>query len=165
MACPETGPEERRLLQDYVDVPLPIETLRARYGGGRWLAPLAVAAEADGETLLMRIGPSWAGGRITREVRVTVGTSRPRGNGFVVPIRWETVDLQQLFPVLEGDIEIVPLGERDCRIFLYASYIPPLGELGLGLDRALLYRAAESTTRSFLQRLATGLEGGATESG
>jgi hypothetical protein len=43
-------------------------------------------------------------------------------------------------------------------LILSASYVPPLGELGWRLDRALLHRVAESTVRSFLLRLAASLE-------
>jgi len=116
---------------------------------------LASAAAEDGETLQMRIGPSWAGGRLTRDVRVTIGPPRNRANALVIPLAWEPTKLQALFPVLNGDMELAPIGQGHCRLTLSASYVPPLGELGTHLDHALLHHVAQSTVRSFLARVAT----------
>ena len=53
-------------LEDFADVARPFEDVRERFtGDGSWLTPLASAASQDGETLRMRIGPSWAAGRLT----------------------------------------------------------------------------------------------------
>ena len=146
-------------LYDFVDVARPFETLeRLCRGSGSWLGPLASAAGEDGEALLVRIGPAWAAGRMSREVRVTLAACRERGNGLVASIRWEAAEQPGLFPVLEGDLELTPLGPDLCRLILSASYVPPFGELGRRLDRALLHRVAESTVRSFLARLAASLE-------
>jgi hypothetical protein len=60
--------------------------------------------------------------------------------------------------MLSGDLELAPLEPHSCRLTLAASYIPPLGDLGRALDRALLHRIAQSTVRSFLAREATILE-------
>ena len=46
------------------------------------------------------------------------------------------------------------------RLTLSASYVPPFGELGARLDRALLHRVAVSTVRSFLVRVAASLNDG-----
>ncbi|HMK97435.1 MAG TPA: hypothetical protein VK425_07805, partial [Acidimicrobiales bacterium] len=73
-------------------------------------------------------------------------------------IKWQAAERPALFPVLEGDLELVPLGADRSRLILSASYVPPLGELGRRLDRAVLHRVAESTVRSFLRRLASSLE-------
>jgi hypothetical protein len=155
------APRQVLLLQDFVDVSRPLEAVRGRFAGdGRWLVALASAAEEDGESLRLRIGPSWAAGHVTRKVRVTLGPSRNRGDALVVPLAWEAVGLRALFPLLDGDVELAPLGVDHCRLTLAASYAPPLGELGARLDRALLHRVAASTARSFLNRVATSLQDG-----
>jgi hypothetical protein len=149
------------LIHDFVDVNRPLEAVRGRFDGdGRWLAPLASAAEEDGETLRLRIGPSWAAGRVAREVRVSLGPPHDRADSLVMPVAWKAVGLQALFPLLDGDVELAPLGVDRCRLSLSASYAPPLGELGIRLDRALLHRVAESTVRSFLNRVAKSLQEG-----
>ena len=116
------------------------------------------AAEEDGEALYMRIGPSWGAGRVAREVRVTLGPHHDPGDALVVPLAWEPSGLPGLFPVLDGDVELAPLGPDRCRLTLSASYVPPLGEFGRRLDHALLHRVARSTVRSFLARMAKSLE-------
>jgi hypothetical protein len=153
--------KERALfVHDFVDVARPIEVAEDWcHGDGSRLEPLASEAGRDANELLMRIGPAWASGRISRDVRVALGACRERGAGLAVSIRWEAVQFPGLFPVLDGDLEFAPIGPSQCRVILSASYVAPLGELGRRLDRAILHRVAESTVRSFLVRLAAILEG------
>jgi len=146
---------------DFIDVPLPLATIRERFArAGKWLTDLASAAEEDGEALRLQIGPTWAGGRMTREVEVTLGPTREREEARVVPLVWRATGLAGWFPVLNGDLELAPLGSQRCRLTLAATYLPPFGDVGLVLDRALLHRVAQSTVRSFLARVATSLEAG-----
>ncbi|MGA3215058.1 MAG: hypothetical protein ABSD97_05125 [Acidimicrobiales bacterium] len=150
----------RFFLEDFADVSRPFEEVRARFvGDGTWFAPLASAAEEEGETLYLRIGPSWASGRAARKVRVTLGPPHDRGDALVVPLSWKSSEMPGLFPVLDGDIELAPLDSDRCRVTLSASYVPPFGELGRQLDRALLHRVARSTARSFLALVRERLEG------
>jgi hypothetical protein len=160
MESAPADPERRRVLvKDFVDVHRPFDLVRRRIEDGEsWLSPLACAAETEGEELRLRIGPDWAAGRLRREVRARLGPPRPRGDSVVVAIAWESTEMRPLFPVLDGDLELAPLGRADCRLTLYASYVPPLGEIGRGLDRALLHRLAEATARSFLTCVAAALE-------
>jgi hypothetical protein len=149
----------RFFLEDFADVSRPFEAVKDRLvGDGRWFAPLASAAEKDGEALYFRIGPSWANGRMAREVRVSLGPPRKRGDALVVPLSWESSGLRGFFPVLDGDVELAPLDPDRCRVTLSATYVPPFGELGRQLDRAVLHRVARSTVRSFLARVAGSLE-------
>jgi hypothetical protein len=157
----EQNPPQRPLvllLEDFIDVPCQPEEIRRRCAlDHSWLTALANSASTDGEALLMRIGPSWAAGLLTRTVRIRLGPARERGSTVVVPIDWESAEHPNLFPVLSGDLEITPLGWDVCRIVLSASYSPPLGELGRRIDRAVLHHVAQSTVRSFLSRMATSL--------
>jgi hypothetical protein len=146
-------------LEDYVDVPLRPAAIEASFvGGGSWLAPFANSAENEGETLRMRLGPTWGRGRIAREVCVRIRGRRYRGEASVISLAWEDAQRPGLFPVLDGDLELTPLGADGCRLTLSATYTPPLGDLGADLDRALLHHVAQSTVRSFLRQVATSLE-------
>lgn len=170
--APQAGatpsPEQRRpravFLLDFIDVNRPLELLRTDFGDdGRWLAPLANEAQQDGTALLARIGPTWVPKRLGREVGIALGRWRARENSIAVPIRWEAIEAGRLFPILDGDLELAPLGPDRCRLILAASYIPPFGippfgSFGRVLDRALLHRIADSTARAFLGRLAEHLE-------
>lgn len=160
----ETEPVARRgaiFIMDFVDVPLPLDVIRGRFDhAGQWLTDLASAAEEDGEALRLQIGPTWGGGLLSREVEVTLGLMRERGEARVVPIAWNATGLTGIFPLLSGDLELAPLGSQRSRLTLAASYRPPFGDIGRALDRALLHRVAQSTVRSFLARVSTGLETG-----
>lgn len=149
------------LLRDHVDVARSLGDISRHCGNGAaFFVPIATAAAADGEELLMRIGPDVAAGLLSREVRVSVGICHERGRSVVVPMEWEAAHLARIFPVLSGDLELAPLGPASCRLILSASYAVPLGDLGRRLDRMVLHGVAESTVRSFLRRLAVALEQG-----
>ena len=145
----------RVFLQESVVVSRPFDEIEDRFvGDGRWLEPLASAAEEDGEALYVRVGTPWTGGPLARKVRVTLGPPHNRGQAIVVPLSWKATTTPRLFPVLEGDLEVAPLGSDQCRLTLTASYEPPLGELGHRLDKALLHNVANSTVGAFLARVA-----------
>jgi hypothetical protein len=146
-------------ISDFVDVAGPFEALRARFSGdGQWLAPLATVATQDGDIFQMRIGPTWAAGVVTREVNVTLWPLRQRGYGLARSLTWTPSDWQFLFPLLEGDLELAPIGPGQGRISLDATYTPALGRFGAHVDRALLHHVAASTVRSFLTQIARRLQ-------
>jgi hypothetical protein len=117
----------RFFLQDFADVSRSFEATRGRFvGDGRWFAPLASAAEEDGEALYFRVGPPWASGRVAHEVRVTLGPPHDRRDAVVVSVSWESSELPGLFPVLDGDLELSPRDPDRCRVRFSASYVPPL---------------------------------------
>ena len=159
--CRRGGLQMRVMLQESVDVARPLEAVWGHFlGDGSWFAPLATAAEEDGEALYFRVGPSWAGGQ-ARKVLVSLGPPHNRGEAIVVPLSWRSAALPGLFPVLDGDLVVSSVTAERCRITLEASYVPPFGELGRQLDRALLNRVASSTARAFLDRVADSLEANA----
>ncbi len=146
-------------LEDYVDVPVRQAAIERRFlAGGGWLAPFANTAEHEGEALRIRLGPAWGRGRIAREVRVRIRGTRYRGEASVISLTWEDAQRPGLFPVLDGDLELAPVGAESCRLTLSATYTPPLGDFGADLDRAVLHHVAQSTVRSFLRQVATNLE-------
>lgn len=149
----------RLFLEEVTEIALCFEEVRARLSGdGSWLSPLASAAQEEGESIIVRVGPSWASGLAARKVRVTLGPPHDRGSAVVVPVSWRSSEHPGLFPVLDGDIELSALGPEACRLSLAASYEPPFGEIGARLDRALMHRVARSTVSSFLTRVAALLE-------
>ncbi|MHB1583502.1 MAG: SRPBCC family protein [Acidimicrobiales bacterium] len=144
-------------LRDFVDVGRPLADVRRRFcGSGDWLAPLARQAAGDADTLLVRFGAGV--GSLGLDARVRLGDPSVQGAGVAVPIRWESARLPHLFPVLDGDVELAPLGPDHCRLVLRCSYRPPFDRVGRVLDSFLLHRVAESTIRAFLTRVAESLE-------
>jgi hypothetical protein len=169
MATPESdieGPGPAVFLQDFVDVAQPERVIGERLSNGQaWLARLASAAGDDTETQLVRLGPTALGELVTREVRVRLGRPTRIGGVVVVPLRWEDGRRPNFFPVLDGNLEVAPLGPDQSRIVLYASYRPPFDGVGRVLDQALFHRVAESTVRSFLCKVAETLQNWPVEEG
>jgi len=148
------------LIQDFVEVNAPYATVRDRLHASatHWLADDASAAYAEGEKLFLRVRAT--GGKLTlgKRVQVTLGVAYARGDGLVVPLSWWATGAQHLFPTLEADLEIMPMGPDHVMLTLMGRYEPPLAAAGRGLDRLVLHRVAESCVRGFLHRTAANLE-------
>lgn len=146
-------------IEDFIDVDLGFSVVGPQLLGdaGRFLGPCAERAEHAGAEVVVRVGPGGVLGPARQRVRVDTGPPRRRGDGVVVPVEWETIRLQGLFPKLEADLEVAPLGDDRCRLTLSGQYNPPFGQVGASLDRRVLHWVAESTVRAFLADLAEAL--------
>jgi hypothetical protein len=147
------------LVYDFTHVSMPVEDVRHRLFvavGGLW-QHVAEAAYEEGEQLLSRVGPFGPVPGLSKSVRLHVGTVRDRGDGFVLPLQWSATGPTELFPVMEADLEVAPLGAGASQLRLSGSYDPPLGALGRQLDRLLLHQLAEATVRALLSQLVTAL--------
>jgi hypothetical protein len=76
----------------------------------------------------------------------------------VLPVSWKATGPGGLFPSLEADIELAPMGETCTQLAVSARYSIPLGAVGRLADRALLHRVAEATIRDFVHRAASAIE-------
>jgi len=119
----------------------------------RWVARLAREADANGTELLTRVGFG-SRVRVSKEVEIRFGEPTRLGDALYLPISWRATGLSEAFPVLEGDLEIAPLGDDRAQLAVSARYTPPLKGLGRMVDRGLLHRVAESTVKDFLDRVA-----------
>jgi hypothetical protein len=148
------------LIQDFVRVTAPYVTVRDRLLAPTpgWLTNGATDAYADGERLFLTV--SATGGEVTvgKRVQVVLGAAYARGEGSVVPLSWSATGAQRLFPTLDADLEIMPMGPDQVMLTLMGRYEPPLGALGRSIDRLVLHRIAEACIRSFLHRIAANLE-------
>ena len=98
--------------------------------------------------------------RIDKEVEIEIGrpyrapSVRPyRPSATLLPMDWRATGPQGLFPHLEADIEVAPLGAERTHLSISGRYEPPMGALGRMLDRTLLHRVAEATVKDFLDRV------------
>lgn len=147
------------LLHDFAYVTVPAARVQERIlaNHGEWLTPLAVAAAGEGEALRMRVGPSENLSLLQKTVRVEVAEPLIRDDVMVVPLTWRATGTSSLFPVMTADLEVAPLDAGLTQISFRGRYEPPLGAVGRRLDRLLMHRVAEASVRSFLRRLAEGL--------
>jgi hypothetical protein len=69
-------------------------------------------------------------------------------------LRWEARGTSgNLFPLLDANITLTPAGEKATVLAVSGSYRPPLGTLGVGLDRAFLHLVADATIRAFTRQV------------
>lgn len=117
-----------------------------------WVPGLAGKANRHGDDLLAEVG---FGGdvRVERRVAVEFGTPIRMPSKTVLPIHWSAAGASGLFPSLDADLEIAPLGQRT-QLAMSARYDPPLGAIGRAIDRAVMFRVAEATLKDFLDRVA-----------
>lgn len=147
------------LVYDFTHVPLPIAQVRHLMlvgVSGLW-QQVAEAAYDEGEELLSRVGPFGPVPGLSKAVSVQAGPVRDRGEGFVIPLSWSATGPTELFPVMEADLEVAPLGAAESQLRLSGSYDPPLGAVGRQLDRLLLHQLAEATVRALLGQLVAAL--------
>ncbi len=151
------------LIHDFVQVPRPFAEVSSAIladGAGLFGAP-AAAAYGEGERLSLQLTPSLKHSAFGKRVEVDVGRAYQRDDRLVVPIHWWASGATALFPQLEADLEVAPLGSDATQITLMGRYEPPLAGLGRQVDRLLLHRVAEASVRSFLTRVAASLVGAA----
>ena len=144
----------------YVELPVSPETVEHALSDDprSWLPVLAMDANHRGDTLLAEIG---FGERIRMKREVAVKLSPPirSSSKTVFPLRWEASDHPGLFPALDADLEVAPLGDSRTHLAMSARYVPPFGTVGRAIDRALLSRVAEATLKDFLDRVAEAILG------
>jgi hypothetical protein len=144
-----------------LDVSVGVAQLRlASLVQGGWLSGASQAAYQHGMDYLVRVGPFGDLRGTSRLVRVQFVDPVYRDGAMTLGVRWEATGLTGgLFPVLDADIRLGAQGGQGSRVMLAASYRPPLGAAGAGLDRLLLHKVATATIRTFLARVTSALEG------
>ncbi len=92
-------------------------------------------------------------GPVQKAALIDLGPARQRGDRVLVEIAWRSASFAPLFPVFAGQLEI---SAND--IVLDGCYAPPLGTLGLLIDKALLHLVARRTANALVARLAKRFE-------
>lgn len=142
----------------YVELPLQRDAVERVLidAPGSWLPGFATEANLHGDRLLAEVGIG-DDVRIAREVAIDLGAPIRLPTKTVLPLRWTATGATGLFPSLDADLEIAPLGVDRCQLSMSARYVPPLGALGRVMDRALLFRVAEATIKNFLDQVREGV--------
>jgi len=118
-----------------------------------WMTHLAEHANSRGDALLAEVGFGEAH-RIARTVEIEFAPEVRAGNKAIFPFRWSASGPGGVFPAMDADLEVAPLGADSTQLSISARYVPPLGKLGRLIDRAVLSRVAEATVKDFLDRVA-----------
>jgi hypothetical protein len=124
----------------------------------RGLSEISEQAYQAGLQMLTRVGPLGDAPMLSKKVRLELLEPISVADGMRVPLRWvATGATGHLFPALDADLDITAIDEQHCMLSINAVYTPPFGELGAGIDRLLLGRAARATMRSLLHGIGTSL--------
>ena len=146
-------------VRDEVPVAAGFEAARHRLGKlDGWFLSASDDAYREGITGLTRVGPVGAAPGISRLVEVRCRHLAERDGQAGCALRWEVHGpASGLFPVLDADLILTPVTENTSLLTLTGTYRPPLGSLGAGIDRLILYRVAQATILDFLKRAASAL--------
>jgi hypothetical protein len=137
----------------FVELPLEAREVEAVLtGSNEWLPGFARDANFRGDRLLAQVGFG-DDVRIARTVAIELGAPIQMPTKTVLPLRWQAKGASGLFPALDADLEIAPLGPERTQLAISARYVPPLGAVGRVIDRTLLFRIAEATLKDFLDRV------------
>jgi len=108
------------------------------------------SAYDEWQACLAQIGPWVTALDVSRLVQVLVRDMVTHADCATWTMRWEvTGPGGPLFPALDADIKLTPAGADATKLAVRAAYRPPLGSLGVGLDRAIMHQAAELMIQSF----------------
>jgi hypothetical protein len=142
----------------FVELPLSTEQVERLLTGDpeTWLPGLAGKANRRGDDLLAEVGFGDRA-RVTRPVSITIGRPIQAGTKIVLPFAWVPAVGVGLFPSLDADLEIAPLGPDRTQLAMSARYSPPLKAVGRAIDRIVLFRVAEATLKDFLDAVAVSL--------
>ena len=122
---------------------------------------IADVAYRKGEEIRARLGLD--GAPVAKTVRLDVGVPYRGRQETTIPVTWEATGAPGLFPKMEGELVVAPVGPDVTQIALRGTYRPPLGAVGRAVDRALFHRIAETSIKRFVDRLAGALPGPASE--
>jgi hypothetical protein len=149
------------LVSDFVLIDRPFAEVRDTLAVAEpsWLTDSAVAAYAEGERLCMRVISSIGRLRFSKRVWLELGEAKVQADRITQPLCWRAAGGTALFPCMDAEIEVTPVGGALTTVGFQGSYVPPLGSLGQGADRLLLHRLAEATVRALLHQIARRLDG------
>lgn len=115
------------------------------------LADFAASAAGDGETILIRAGIAG----VRKQVAVQALEPSYRPDRVVIAMRWVATGVTgELFPTLDGNLELRAITDDTTEVSLIGSYRPPLGRAGEVIDQLVMRRVARRTLQSFVSRLA-----------
>lgn len=121
------------------------------------LTERASDAYRDAERLTARISVG-GGGALAKRVELEIKDRYAGPDQVVLAMSWTATGATALFPRMEADLKIEPLGQDLTQLGFEGSYEPPLGVPGAALDRWALHRVAEAGVKNLVDRVAQDLD-------
>ena len=124
--------------------------------GDGMLQRAADVAYGEGITGLVKAAGPAAG--LTRLAFVRPNDLAETDHCTHIAIQWEAIAADgKLFTALDGDLMLVPAGDRNSALALAGAYRPQPGPAGAGLDRAIVRECAMTAIHSFLAQVSCAL--------
>ena len=145
------------LVRYFTDVRVPhrhVEDVLAHFE--REMSAHATDAYREGEALHHRLEAG--AGVPAKAVLLHVGRARIRRDGVAFPVTWRATGPTMLFPRMEADLVVSPIGTRSSSLVFEGTYEPPFGFVGGALDRLVMNRIAEMTVKIWVDHVARSVE-------
>ncbi|MEN8113100.1 MAG: hypothetical protein ABFS21_01830 [Actinomycetota bacterium] len=113
----------------------------------------AESSYRDGEAIRGRVGPRGEGALVAKTVRMKVGPPVESSDARRIPLTWEATGTPGLFPKMEAELVVARVDEELTQVKVQGHYEPPLGGFGRMIDKALLHRVAEASTKHLVDRI------------
>ena len=113
----------------------------------------AEASYRDGEAMRARVGPRGDAKLVAKTVRMTIGAAVVSSDARRIPLTWEATGTPGLFPKMDAELVVARVDENLTQVKVQGHYEPPLGGVGRLIDRALLHRVAEASTKHLVDRI------------
>lgn len=138
------------LVYESIDIPEPFEAVVDTLSNAEAeIQVWASAAFRRGEE--MTVGPSQV---VSAPIELEVGDAIHGLESVTIPMSWIASSATRLFPRMDAEVVVSPMQPAVTKLEFRGSYRPPLDGVGRAIDRLALSRLAQSTVRSFLERLA-----------
>lgn len=142
------------LVRYFTDVRAPhahVEDVLSRFEAE--MATQATDAYRQGEALQQRMEAG--GGVPAKSVLLHVGQARIRRDGVAFPVTWKATGPTVLFPRMQADLVVAPIGSHSTSLVFEGIYEPPFGFVGGAFDRLVMNRVAEMTVKIWVDRVAS----------
>lgn len=116
---------------------------------GDGIGETAAIAYRHGEALVARIG----GPGVAKTVLLDLKKPMRSASSTTIPLVWWATGTPGLFPTMDAELTVAPVGDSLTQVLFQGSYQPPLGPVGRLLDRAVLHRFAEMSVKDFVDRI------------
>ncbi len=121
------------------------------------LTERAADAYRDAEGLVVKLSVG-SGGAVAKLVELEIRDRSAAPDRVVLAVSWTATGATALFPRMEADLKLEPLGPDLTQLSFEGSYEPPFGESGAVLDRWVLHRVAEACVKNLVDRVAQDLD-------
>jgi hypothetical protein len=135
----------------HIDQPIAACTEALMGGPRKWFPRLSIQNVGS-------VGVHIAGVPVRKRVVVTVGEPVRTATWTVIPLDWKATFPEQLFPSMNGRIELAPVDKDISRLTVSGMYEPPLGKLGKQLDETVMQGIADATVKDLAESIAKRIE-------